>query len=68
MTTYLLPDEGHDSDPGQDVLARQSLSGDAVGEGLGAVRPWLAQMPHEQRDVGPDKEKHLMVHGVEVIK
>lgn len=59
---YLFPDKGHDSNPGQNVLARQTLAWDAVGEGLRAVRPRLAQMPHEQRHVGPDKEKHLMVH------
>lgn len=50
------------------MLARQSLARDAVGEGLRAVSPWLAQMPHEQRYVGPDNEKHLMVHGGKAIE
>lgn len=67
---YLFPDKGHDSNPGQNVLARQPLARDTVGEGLRAVRARLAQVPHEQRHVGPDKEKHLMVHLMEekVIK
>ncbi|TNN41264.1 hypothetical protein EYF80_048572 [Liparis tanakae] len=48
---YLFPDEGHDADPGEDVLAGQTLAWDSVGEGLGSVGPRLTEMSHEQRHV-----------------
>lgn len=41
INQYLFPDKGHDSDPGEDMLTRQPLSRDAVGEGLCSVGPRL---------------------------
>lgn len=53
----LLLDEGHDADPSQDRLPTQALPRDAVGERLGAVGHWLAQVTHEERHVRPGEDR-----------
>lgn len=59
---YLFPDKGHDSDPGKNMLPRQSLTWDSVSKGLCTICPWLTQMSHEQRHIGPDGRRHFTVH------
>lgn len=63
---YLFPDEGHHANPGENVLPRQPLAWDPVGKGLGSVGPWLAQVSHEERHVGPEDQKHFTQHVAEL--
>lgn len=56
---HLFPDEGHDSDPGENMLTGQSLSWNSISEGLCSIGPGLTQMSHEQRHISPD-EKYII--------
>ena len=47
----LLPDEGHDADPAEDVLTAEAFARHPVGESLGVVVAGLAEVPHEEADV-----------------
>ena len=51
---HLLPDEGHDADPGEHVLPAEALARHPVGERFGVVGARLAQVTHEQRHVGAE--------------
>ena len=59
---YLLADQRHDADAGEDVLAGQSLSRDAVSKSLCSVCTWLTQVPHEEGHIGPDRHTHTHTH------
>lgn len=56
---YLLANQRHDADAGEDVLPGQPFSGDAVGEGLGAVGSGLTEVTHEERDVRPERTQQV---------
>lgn len=53
---YLFANKRHNADTCEDMLPGQPLSGDAIGEGLGAVGSGLAEVTHEQGDVGPETQ------------
>jgi len=48
---YLLAYKRHDSDASENVLSRQSLTWNSVGECFSVVSAGLTQMSHEQRHV-----------------
>ncbi len=52
--TDLLPDERHDADARQHMLARQPLPRDPVSERVRRVGARFAQMAHEERYVGAE--------------
>ena len=45
---YLLSDEGHDTDPGEDVLPGETLPWHSVRKVLAVLVAGLAQVTHEQ--------------------
>lgn len=60
LCSDLLLDEGHDADSGEDWLPAEALPRDAIGKRFGAVGHRLAQVPHEERDVGSAEKKRQL--------
>ena len=54
---YLLTDERHDPDAGEDVLSGQPLPRDPVRKSLRPVGSGLTQVAHEEGDVGPVRDQ-----------